>query len=157
MINSSLQTRDRHIPFYFIAFFVALAIVDGTMVTIAIRTHTGLVTDHPYERGLAYNQVVQAASLQDEQAWKGTIVFKQIAQQKGVLMFRLNDKSGKVLMLDSVYAEFIRPTQQGMDFSVIMEGIDSAVTLPAKGVWDIRIHASHQGIEYQQSKRIVVE
>lgn len=149
--------RDKRIPLYFVAFFLFLALVDGIMVTIAIRTHTGTVTDHPYEKGLAYNQVVQAASIQENLGWKGNIGFKQTGSLKGMLSFHLEDKEGKPLLPGSLRVTFTRPTQKGIDFELNMDTPSQAITFPVKGAWEVRIYAHYRGADYQQSKRIVVE
>ena len=56
----------RHVWWYFVAFFGFIAAVNAAMVTIAIRTHSGVVSEHPYEEGLAYNAVVHAEKMQAE-------------------------------------------------------------------------------------------
>ncbi len=149
---SNLSRRDKLIPWYFVAFFVVLFLVDGTMVTIALRTHTGLVTEHPYEKGLAYNDTVQAEEKQKALGWKSDIRY-----ENGTLFFDVKDAAGKELVTDTATANFLRPTQAGMDFSAALKDGKAAVTFPAKGLWEVRVQATIGEQEYQHSKRIVVE
>lgn len=151
-MTTAMQPRDKLIPWYFVAFFVALAVVDGTMVTLAVRTQTGTVTNHPYEKGLRYNQVVAAAEHQNALGWKGEITFAA-----NTLNFHLYDAAGNPLMPDNATATFTRPTQAGMDFSVTLTKGKAAVTLPAKGLWEIRVYATRRDRHYQHAKRIVAE
>lgn len=80
---SALTKRDKLIPWYFVLFFVVIGAVNAVMVTLAVRTHTGTVTDHPYEKGLAYNKVVDAANAQEKLGWKSDIRFEHPSPQRG--------------------------------------------------------------------------
>jgi nitrogen fixation protein FixH len=157
MTEQALSRRDRMIPWYFVMFFVGLAVVDGVLVTLAVRTQTGVVTDHAYEKGLAYNEVVDAAAAQAALGWKGAIEFVPSAGNAGTLRLKLSDTSGKLLTLDSATATIIRPTQAGQDFEVTLSNGEAPVTFPEAGQWEVRIFANVGGTPYQQSKRIVVE
>jgi nitrogen fixation protein FixH len=151
-MNHTIHPRDRWIPWYFVAFFLVVALVDGIMVTLAVRTHTGTVTDHPYERGLAYNQVVAAAQKQEALGWKATIAYAGNA-----LHFTLRDAAGTTLKPERAMAYISRPTQAGMDFTLPLTGERTAVTFPQPGLWEVRVEALYQGKSYQQSVRLVVE
>jgi len=158
-MNTSLpQKKDKWIPYYFFLFFAVIALVDGGMVWMAIHTQTGLVTDHAYEKGLNYNQVVEAASAQEKLGWKSEIDIQPSTKQKIQFSFKLLDNKDQRLKLDKLKLDITRPTQQGMDFQLdIANKMEQEITFPAKGVWELRIHAMHENIEFQQSKRIVVE
>ncbi len=151
-MTSAMQPRDKWIPWYFVMFFVGLAVIDGTMVTIAIRTQTGLVTEHPYEKGLAYNQVVAAEEKQKQLGWKGQLIYAN-----GVLRFTLHDKNNQRIIPKKSTVSITRPTQAGMDFTVELQGEETRITFPLKGLWEVRVDALHEGVDYQQTKRIVVE
>lgn len=137
---------------YFLVFFLAILAVNAVMVTLAFHTHTGLVTEHPYEKGLRYNQVVEAEERQATLGWKADMGYKN-----GVLHFDLRDKNGQPILPAKATATLIRPTQQGMDFVVGLEGAATPVTFPAKGLWEVRVDAVHGGVHYQQSQRVVVK
>ena len=89
----------RAVWWYFVAFFGVVAAVNAVMATLAIRTHSGVVTEHPYEKGLAYNQVVAAEAQQEALGWKGTINYKN-----GVLNFILHDKNNMIIVPDKIIA-----------------------------------------------------
>lgn len=157
MTEQTLSRRDRMIPWYFVMFFVGLAAVDGVLVTLAVRTQTGVVTDHAYEKGLAYNKVVDAAAAQAKLGWKGAIEFVPSAGNAGMLRLKLSDKTGKALKLDDATASIARPTQAGMDFEATLTNGEARVTFPEAGQWEVRVFAKVGDTPYQQSKRIVVE
>lgn len=141
----------RRVWWYFVAFFGVIAAVNATMVTIAIRTHSGVVTEHPYEKGLAYNAVVDAEKKQEALGWKSRITYENAA-----LHFTVWDKNNQPLTPDSAKATITRPTQQGMDFKSDLTGESTPITFPAPGLWEVRVDAVHAGAHYQQSQRIVV-
>lgn len=154
--------RDHWIPWYFVIFFLALTLIYATMVTIAIRTQTGIVTQHPYEQGLAYNHIVQASEKQTMLQWKGDIHYDSISRQKGKLSFILHDASGNLLVPEKVSASITRPTQAGMDFTLPLQAAPSGmfetdITFPQEGLWEIRIYTQSPEGTYQQSRRLVLE
>ena len=149
---STMQRRDKIIPWYFVMFFAVVAVVNGVMITLALRTHSGVVTDHPYEKGIAYNQVVEAVKTQDSLGWKA-----EIGYASGALKFTLRDKNNQPLAPEKATATITRPTQSGMDFTAELKGAETPVTFPAQGLWEVRVDATHKGVHFQQSKRIVVE
>ena len=146
-----MQWKDRLIPWYFVMFFVFIALVNSVMVTLAVRTHTGTVTSHPYEKGLAYNRVVEAQEHQAALRWKGMISYTD-----GVMRFALKDSRGMPVVPEQAVATITRPTQAGMDFSVTLDGGLAPIRFPAKGLWDVRVDAVARGEHYQQATRMVV-
>lgn len=153
--------RDRWIPWYFVLFFAVISAVMATMVTLAVRTQSGIVTDHPYEKGLAYNRVIASAERQAALGWKGTATHTPTGERTGRLTFRLRDKAGAPVHVESVAVRIVRPTQAGHDFRATLlpiTGDDYAaeVTYPLPGVWELHFHAVANGQPYQQSTRIVV-
>ncbi len=141
----------RRVWWYFVAFFCFVAAVNAVMVTLAVRTHSGVVTEHPYEKGLAYNAVVEAEEKQESLGWKGSIAYKNAS-----LHFSLRDKNKQAILADKAVATVTRPTQSGMDFKLELTGKSTPITFPARGLWLVRVDVSHAGVHYQQSKRIVV-
>jgi nitrogen fixation protein FixH len=148
---STIPFRDKIIPWYFVMFFVVIALMNAVMITIAFRTHTGLVTEHPYEKGIAYNQTIEAAAKQAALGWSSTIAYAE-----GKLRFAVKDKAGAALSPEKTTANFMRPTQDGMDFSVVLNEGEAAVTFPAKGLWEVRVNSIIRGIHYQQTQRLVI-
>ena len=148
---------DRFIPWYFVLFFILLVIVDGTMVTIAIRTQTGVVTKHPYETGVAYNKIIAASDKQSLLGWRGDITYTPISKQKGILTFLLHDARGRLITIDQLSVRVVRSTQDGMDFTPRLSHGSATVTFPLPGLWEVRVYAKSNGTPYVQSKRIIVE
>ena len=160
-MSDAANPRDRWIPWYFVMFFLVVALVNAVMVTLAIRTLPGVVSEHPYEEGLAYNQTIAAAERQAALGFKGTMVFREEARQRGAIRFSLHDKAGKPVTATRVTVSISRPTQAGHDQSLAMlpagEGTYSAdITFPMPGQWEARVFAYTAQGDYQQSGRIIV-
>ena len=154
---SDMAKRDRIIPLYFVAFFVFIAIMDGIFVYLATTTHSGVITENAYQKGLNYNQYITAYDQQEMLGWNGDIGYTQPA-----LFFQLNDKQGQPIVGAKVVAHISRATKSGLDFEVLLyhkaEGKyeSNAMNFPLKGQWDIRVVAEWNQQKYQQSKRIIV-
>jgi nitrogen fixation protein FixH len=150
------KTSDKWIPWYFVAFFVVLAILDGIFVAIAVSTHTGVVTEHAYKKGLDYNKTVAASERQDILGWHGRININGT-----LLSFYLEDKNGSVIEHAYVKAYFSRSTQDGYDFSEPLVSQSNGnysknIDFPLKGQWDVIIEVQWNQKQYQQSKRIII-
>lgn len=151
-MSQTTPFRDRIIPWYFVIFFVFLAIINGIMVTLAFDSFSGLVTEHPYEKGIAYNKVVEAAKKQAALGWHG-----RVSYENNAITYTLTDATKKPMVTKKATAYFSRPTQAGMDFSVPLTGETTAVTFPAQGLWEVRVVAETDEHSFQHSERIIVK
>ena len=166
MITESgvMRKSDRWIPWYFVAFFIGLTILNAFFLYIATSTHTGVVTENSYEKGLNYNDTIAAYESQQALDFDGAIVF----HDEGVLRFALHDAKASALDISMVTAYVSRPTQAGYDFSVVLPRVESVtkadagmyetkIDFPLKGQWDVRITAEWHGQHFQKHKRILVK
>ncbi len=146
---------DKWIPWYFVAFFVVLAILDGVFVYVASQTHTGVVSNNTYQEGLSYNETIKKSEAQDRLGWTADISYND-----ETLKVRILDAFNAPLKGASVEAFFFRPTQDGSDFLIPLgegtngEYITSVQTLP--GQWDVRIYVTWQQTQFQAAQRIIV-
>lgn len=62
--------RDRLIPWYFVGAFAVVFVVNMFFVYNAVHTHRGLVTENPYEKGLAFDSIVETVREQKADAVK---------------------------------------------------------------------------------------
>jgi len=156
-MTNTPRKSDKWIPWYFVAFFAILAMIQGVFIIIATSTHTGVVTNQAYEKGLQYNKIVVASELQNELGWNGEMDF-----DGDLLSFQVRNAGNRLLSSAAVIAHLIRPTQEGHDFSVRLEEDDlgiyrSKIIFPLKGLWDIRVVVEWNNQNYQQHKRIIVK
>lgn len=151
------RPSDKWIPWYIVLFFVFLSFVFGGFAYVAQKTHTGLVTDEAYKKGLAYNSVIEKARAQDALGFKS-----DSRMVNDALRFTLTDRAGRAVIASKVTIWFFRPTQAKADVHGVMTlaqggGYELTPQLPAKGLWEVRIHAETDEGPYQTSKRMVIE
>jgi nitrogen fixation protein FixH len=157
MTQTLIRKSDKYIPWYFVAFFVVLAILDGIFVYIATSTHTGVVTDNAYKKGLEYNQTIELVESQEKLGWKADIEFMQPH-----LVFYLKDKTDIEIKNAEVMAYISRVTQDGYDFKINLPYKENGqysknINFPLKGQWDISVVVKWNQQQYQKSKRIIVK
>jgi len=140
--------RGRWIPWTFVAFFGVVLIANGIMLTVALRTWTGLSTDNAYERGLVYNDTLARLAEGEALGWRTGIAFEPEAdpapgRHAGRLTIEAAASDGRPLDGARVTAELVRPTVYGHDFSVALRpagpGVYAAeLDLPLPGQWEVR-------------------
>ncbi len=147
--------RDKHILFYFIAFFLLIIVVNSVFAYLAVTTRTGLVVDNPYERGLDYNQTLRKATLQPE-------LNQNVQYNDGVLLWTLANKDNIPLDNATVTARIIRQVHDGYDFDITLEhrggGIyETVLDLPMKGAWLAKLSSKWNNNQYQTTHEFIAK
>ncbi|MBX9591297.1 MAG: FixH family protein [Hyphomonadaceae bacterium] len=65
--------RDGHVLGIFLGFFAVVFMVNGAMIYSAVSTHSGLVANEPYRKGLHYNERIVAGDRQVRLGWTETL------------------------------------------------------------------------------------
>ena len=142
MINSVLNPqKGGWVLLSFVAFFGLIAIVNGVFIYNAIGTHSGVVIEHPYEKGLAFNDVLEKAKKQPE-------LRHEVSFVDGILRWKLPVENA------NVKAQLIRSVQNGYDFDIILSYVgdgtyEARPQLPLKGIWSAKLKASWNNQEFQ--------
>jgi len=157
--QSTPRKSDKFIPFYFVAFFLFLFAADGFMAYLAVSTHTGVIEENAYERGVDYNKTLAEKSMQKDSGWSSTILLTD-GQSLG---FDLADRDGIKISGAKVTADIVRPASAGDDFTQDLFETEAPghyatkISFPEKGVWEIRIRAEKDGTLYKKYKRVIAE
>lgn len=156
MAATSMTRRDKLIPWYFVAAFLLLFVIDGTMAAIAIHTRRGEVIDKAYERGLAYNHYIKQAEEQAARGWKGSLT-----QQGNQIRFDLHGKDGAPLNGAEVKVSFRRAAFEGQDFELPLAETAPGVyvrtvSFPGRGQWLTEVSATWQQKPYILQQTIFV-
>lgn len=143
----------RIVLFSFIAFFVVVAAVNIVFIRYALSSHSGLVTEHPYEKGLAYNQLL--ADAKAEPVLKDSLVYDT---HTGVVSWQAKDMQGKALTKAQVTAKFIRPVRSGYDFEITLKEsapgfYEGQPSFPLKGRWQVELTGLWVQIDRQISQQ----
>lgn len=134
---------------YFFAFFGVIVAVNTVFISNALKTHSGVVTDKAYERGLAYNETLQAARNQPK--------LEQVASyENGVLRWKLPMQNA------TVSAKIIRPIKDGDDFDITLhhngDGIyEASPDFPMTGAWTAHLKASWNNQTFQTRYDLIVQ
>lgn len=149
---------DRWIPWFFVLFFVVIAIVNAVFVYLATSTQTGVVTENAYQKGLNYNATLDQAAAAEALGWRGSVALSPEHE----LHFTLHNENGAPIHGAAVTAWFVRPTAAGHDFSVTLNAGDAgtyhqAIAFPLEGVWDVTFVATWNAQQWQKHQRLVVQ
>lgn len=149
--------QGRHVLAMFGAFFGLIFAVNGVFLYQALSTHTGVVANEPYRKGLAYNERIAADVQQAGLAWNDTIV----VGRDGRITLELTKQSGEAIQGMLISGTIARPATSGFDRQVTFSENATAYVAEAgplaEGNWivevTVRPHASQQPI-YRLRKRI---
>jgi len=160
---SSVPNKTRLIAWIFIAFFSTFICVNIAYITIAEKTWRGIATEDSYQKGLKYNQVIEAIKEQNKLGWQLLINYQFEKTGSGILSIELLDKNGQTIKNAFVTALIKRPLQEGKDFSIDLKfdraskSYVSAVKFPMIGQWSIEIIAKKNNCIYQNVKRLIIK
>lgn len=122
----------RQVILGFVAFFVLLIAVQAAFITIAISTHTGVVSTQPYRKGLNYGDRIAFADAQEKRGWQETFT---LSPDQNQLTFRLAEKDGTAIPALKVRGTLSRPVHKNDDrdltFNQTAEGSFSADLAPS--------------------------
>ena len=153
----------RWIPWTFVVGFGVVVAVNATMIVYAVTSFTGLATANPYERGVAYNQVLAEQDRQAALGWTlaPNFVAGRAGTNAGELTLRATGADGVPLSGLSVTVEMTRPVDAVAPVDLVLReagnGLYRAeVTLPRAGQWDIHVVATAGADRRDLRQRIFV-
>jgi len=139
-------------PYIFVAAFAVVVAVNLSLVVLATRTFPGVTADHPYERGLAYEQALAAARRQEEMGWIVETVIEPMPGGTGAVIAQTyRDRDGRPIEGLSVRVRLTRPTGPDQTHEAVLNpsgpGAHAAIVpLPQSGQWDLRATAEGPGV-----------
>lgn len=151
-----------HVLLMLVAFFGLVAGVNGVMIRYALKTHSGEVTAHPYEKGLAYNNAIREAREQEARGWKVDGQVKRTPEGKARIEVRALDSGGAVVAGLKVHALLAAPADVKGDHSIELietaPGVYSGEAAAAKGAWELDLTASRDTkVMFQSRNRITLD
>lgn len=149
------------IPWTFVGGFALVVAVNATLVVLAARSWTGLVTERPYDRGLDYNRNLEAAAAMAELGWTARLVAGPSPAGGQELTLQVRDRSGAPVGGLAVEGSLERPLQAGLDHPIVLAqqgpGLYRArVELPAAGQWHARLRLRRGAERMVVSERLVL-
>lgn len=159
--------KGRWIPFVFFGMFAVIIIANGSLIFYAFDSWRGLTTSQAYEKGLAYNQALEASREREALGWSLSLGFRKGGEQQegsgpsGKILLQLKDAGGQPVSASSVKAGVSRPLQVGLEFNLVFtdqgDGVFVApVSFPLQGVWDLKVTAETQSGPYEKTERLTI-
>ena len=139
--------KGTHVLATLVAFFGTVFAVNGVLVFEALKTHSGVVAQEPYRKGLAYNDRIAADELQKALGWKANIAFSATNQ----VVLTLLDNTGKALIGLKITGSLGRSATERLDaklsFIETTPGVYEASTaIKDAGDWLITIEARNAAV-----------
>jgi nitrogen fixation protein FixH len=137
--------RGVHVLCALLAFFGTVFAVNGALIYEAISTHTGLVANEPYRKGLAYNERISADERQTHLGWTDAVEL----DRSGHVALVLAERDGSAVRGLQVEGMLSRPATSRYDAKLALtetepgryEGQSAAL---AEGGWLIALEARIQ-------------
>jgi nitrogen fixation protein FixH len=134
--------RGAHVLGIFLAFFAAVFVVNGAMIYSALSTHTGLVANEPYRKGLHYNERIAADERQARLGWTDAIDIGR----EGRVGVAIADAGGRPVSGLKVEVVLGRPSTNRLDVRLTLAeaapGRYEARTAPMlEGAWLVGLEA----------------
>jgi len=141
--------------------FIVVFVVNGALAYFALHSSTGLVTEHPFELGNGYNQVLAEGAAEDALRWHGAVRFVPAGTERGTIEITVRDANGQKLTDLAVKAELVRPVEDLQPIPLMLSAADpgvyaAPVTLTRLGQWQVRAIAKRGKDSYSFADRIFV-
>lgn len=147
------------IPLALFLFVTCYTLLDFTFIYIARDAYNGVVTENAYQKGVVFNQTLQANKRQEQLGWQSEVQIEHFLYTTKIT-FKLKDKADIAIINADVKAILQRPTHDREDSHLTMRdeqhiGIYQVV-IPklAYGQWELRIKAEVDHEEYYHRERL---
>lgn len=160
MAQKPPSPRGRWIPWLFVGGFAVVIAVNTTLIVYATDTFSGLVVEHPYKKGLAYNQTKAQIDAQARLGWQ-YVVSAVPAGDTVTIEVRWTDAGKAPLDGLALEGELQRPVENMAPLRIGFEAVGagqyrSQVQLPKQGAWDLHLSARRGGEEFSGAERLLI-
>jgi len=93
-VRAEGKLTGRHVLIVMLGFFGLIFAVNGYFLYAALATHTGVVANEPYRKGLAYNDRIAAEARQNALGWRQGVT---LAPDGKALVATFADRSGNAV------------------------------------------------------------
>jgi nitrogen fixation protein FixH len=158
--NSRSASRSKRslIPWIFVGGMAVVVVVNAVMITLAVRSWTGLVVEKPYERGVAYNRVLEAQHRQDALGWN----FAVGTDGADRIRLTVTGRDGQPLDGLALTAALVRPIDLLPDVPLIFKQTEAGVYVaeaqaPKPGQWDLKVEAQRSDDHFHLVERVILK
>jgi nitrogen fixation protein FixH len=141
-----------------IVIIIGLSAVIGA-IFIGVKSFDGIVTEHPYEKGLLWDETERKKS---ELGWRVEILNREFTTGDNNVVISVLDKNSMPLAHAKASLSLSRPAtatfNKKFDMILIRDGMFSAsLNFPVFGYWDIGINVSSGGESLLFENRVFVK
>ena len=150
--------QGRHVLWLFLGFFATVFIVNGAMIYSAVTTHSGLVANEPYRKGLHYNERITADERQARLGWTGTLE----VGRDGRVRLALTEADGRPVRAMKIAGMLGRPATHRHDMALNLVEVsagqyEARISALSEGNWlvslEARVHDTADPI-YRMRRRV---
>jgi nitrogen fixation protein FixH len=163
IVTRGAQGREltgRMVLVWLVGFFLIVGAVNAVMIGAAISTFAGLEHDSPYQAGLAFDQEIAAARLQEALHWQVQAKVAKSDTGETLVEISARDAGGAPVPGLAATATLVHPTDRRLDRDLTMTQVGagrfSGVTGAAAGQWDVVIELTREGARRFRSKNRIV-
>ena len=144
-----------------LGFFAVVVGANGIMAHFAVKTFRGLASNHAYTDGLAYNNEIRAAHLQDALGWQVKGSLTRMAAGRTHLIFTQANAQGAAAEGIEWSLRFEHPVDRTRDkalaLSMDKEGVYSGEVAIDPGQWGLALAISQNGrIIFQSHNKVEI-
>jgi nitrogen fixation protein FixH len=154
------ELTGRMVLTWLVGFFAVVGAVNAVMIGAAISTFAGLEHDSPYQAGLAFDQEIAAARLQDALHWQVQAKVAKSDTGETLVEISARDAGGAPLPGLGATAMLVHPTDRRLDRELTMTQVGAGrfngATGVAAGQWDVVIELTREGVRRFRSKNRIV-
>ncbi|WP_439595939.1 FixH family protein [Falsiroseomonas sp.] len=146
--------RSRWIPWVFVGGMLLVVVVNGGLIWAALSTFTGVTVGKSYDRGRAYNHVLQTAARQEALGWQA-----QVTLRGETLAVSVTDRQGLPVqgLLEGLLQRPLEAVQQPLAFRETRAGhFESSTGALRPGQWEARLLLHGPGGETFDIRRRVI-
>jgi nitrogen fixation protein FixH len=145
--------QGRHVLAGLAGFFGVMLLANAVFVYFAVATFSGGDTSKPYQKGLNYNQTIEADAMQAARGWQA-----ELGYRAGTLAFRVTDRTGAPVTGLHVAADLARPATDKEDRHVVLPETaagryEAAIDLP-QGQWVISVASQEENAPPENAFRV---
>jgi nitrogen fixation protein FixH len=136
MSDRMAPRRSLWIPWTFVGGMLLVVAVNGGLIYAALSTFTGVTVGRAYDKGRAYNDVLQEAARQEALGWR-----PEVQLTGGMLRVTVRDREGLPVpgRLDGLLLRPLEGTELPLDLGAIAPGQWLAAVAPKPGQWEARL------------------
>src|SRR4051794_7073379 len=136
-MSATMTTRrSGWIPWAFAGGMLLVVAVNGVLIFATVDTFTGVTVGKSYDKGRAYNHVLEEAARQDALGWT-----PEVALGGGALRVTVRDREGLPVegRLEGVLRRPVEGTEIALAPGAVGPGLWVAAVAPRPGQWDVRL------------------